>query len=333
MIEINGRRYDAVTGRLADGVQKATAGVGSIDGVFRAKTDVVKNHSKRSIRHLKKHTQRSQTLMRSVVKKPIISKSRDKKTPLGHKPSRDLRANMVSMHPSVRHHGKQVNGDIVSHEGEVLPRNTGRSTALAISAATPQLAAGASHQHLERLLDYALARADAHKRKQQREHNGPAKLLHILPKWLTITLIIIIVGTISGFVAWQKVPALSLRVAASKAHVDASVPDLPGYAISAPATVKNGAISVQYKAVTDSTKTVTVTKKVSDTKDASAVAKETCPNDNQIQTFQQSGSIGFICGQTKEAVDIENGVITQIKSDSGQPISDSIGNILTNAGQ
>ncbi len=323
MIEINGHRYDAVTGRLLDGMQRAVSGVGSVDGIVRAKSNHIKHHSKRSINTIKRQTQRSQTLMRKAVKKPAATKTVEHKSVINHQPSRDLRSKIAGLKPG--HKTQSVAKHHASVEGEVIHRQ--RSSAMAVATPMPNISDNLSNQKIERLLDLALTRADAHKeakRSAKRSH----KALNMMPKWLNITLITFMVLAIGGFIAWQKVPAISLKVAASKAHVDSSMPSIPGYTASSTASVKNGALSIKYTSISDSSQTATVTKKPAATGDVNSIAKKECPNEKELQTVSGNGNVGFICGQSKKAALINNGVLTEIEPNSSQALSNGTSNLL-----
>lgn len=326
VVEINGHRYDAVTGRLLNGVQRAVSGVGSVDGIVRTKSRHLRQHSQRRVHEIKRKTQRSQTLMRNVVKKPISNKSPAKKTLIHHQVGRDLRAKLNGLKPKSRSQAVARQHHSVVQEGEVI--NRGQRSAMAVAAPMPNLSNNLSHQRLERLLDYALLRADAHQQSRDEVH-GAAKLWHVLPRWVNFTIITVLALAIGSFIAWQKVPAISLKVAASKAHVDSSAPTIPGYSVASPAGVKDGAVKIQYRAIADSAKTVTVTKKTIAQSEVSSVAKKECPNDKQVQTFQQIGSVGVICGQTNKAIGITNGVATEIQSNGGRPIDSEVSSAIT----
>lgn len=320
MIEINGHRYDAVTGKLLDGMQRAVVGVGSVDGIVRAKTRHIKHHSQRGVHSIKRQTQRSQTLMRNVVKKPAVKKSAIKKSLIHHRPGGDLRAKLAGLKPNHKPTAHQPQHHHSVHEGEVVPRQ--HKTAMAVAAPMPGLSDSLSHQKLERMLDYALTRADSHNKNK---HNSAVhKAFHVLPRWLNITIITILVVSIGGFIAWQKIPAISLKVASTMTHLDSSMPNIPGYIVASAASTKNGEINIHYRAISDPSKSVTVTKKTFDKTDAVALANKECPNDKQVQNFQQSGSIGVICGETRKAINVTNGIATEIHSDNAQAIDPDI---------
>jgi hypothetical protein len=137
-----------------------------------------------------KGAQRSQTLMRTAVKKPALA-AKTANAQLRHpsvKPrsahmdsARHNRVQAINKNTKVRRfgHGVSANsskpvqqkaevGEIVSH----APRSNGSAAKSLIHKPLPSMVASASHQQLERLLDEALTRADAHKRGRRRYTQG-----------------------------------------------------------------------------------------------------------------------------------------------------------------
>lgn len=241
-VEINGQKYDAVTGQLIGAVKKTAHRIKhsssfiSMDGIVRPpvisklKPASARKHPKRAVHNVRRSTQRSKTLLRQIVKKPVHKKAATtstKKQIFGRSRVREDRSALSRRHPKVKHFGiLKARASQAAHQGEIVAKSS-QTRALALSASLPSVAANTSHARLERLLDYALHRADAHKQAQKKSRRGPAKLLHVLPKWLNITLLALVIVGAGGFYLWQKYPQLSLKLEASKAHVEnATLPQL-----------------------------------------------------------------------------------------------------------
>lgn len=109
IIEINGNRYDAVSGQLIGSVKKVASRVIpgnptlSIDGFRRAKPSSAKQPAK----NLQRKPERSKTLMRSTVKKPAKTKltSKIQTRTLSSNPARATRAKQVHQHAKVQRFG------------------------------------------------------------------------------------------------------------------------------------------------------------------------------------------------------------------------------------
>ena len=308
IIEINGNRYDAVSGRLLGAAKKAAQHIKNpignltIDGFTKPARAIKKSAVRRSIHALGRHaptstwrrkTDRSKTLMRSVVKKPARAKSEDKiaSRTLSPDHARAYRAAGVAQNSKVQRFGllpfSRYSG---AKSGEVMSSSkTARShRSAAVSVALPTVIGQTSHHRLERLLDYALAHADAHKKLLDKRARSRRKLFGHVPKWLAICLAVLVVAGVVGFIVWRKVPQASLKLAAAKAHVNASLPaPISGYKIG-PITAAENAVIITCLATTDSSKKYTVTERLSNQPLASLAAATTsnATASTQVQTVQ-----------------------------------------------
>ncbi len=301
IIEINGNRYDAVSGRLIGAVKKAayqaikpTQGL-SIDGFTRrrraAKASV---HAKRSVHELKRRPEHSKTLMRATVKKPAHAKSEDNIKFRGLSPdhARADRARRVPQSSKVQRFGltafarspKAKTGEVIAPS----PNSSARS-AMVATATLPSVMTNASHYKLERLLDYALAHADAHKKSLDESTRAHRKFFGRLPRWLVISLLTVVLGTIIGFVVWYRMPAASFKLAATMAHVNTNIPTpISGYRIG-PITSTQDTVTITIQSASDSSKKYTVTEKASNQPYASLAASAATGvsgNPAQVQTVQ-----------------------------------------------
>ncbi|MBI2592169.1 hypothetical protein HYW36_01705 [Candidatus Saccharibacteria bacterium] len=302
IVEINDNRYDAVTGQLITAAKKAAGHVRRpaagqmIDGFTRSH-ERIKAHAKRSIQELTRKPERSKTLMRSIVKKTARAKSEDKIK--AHKLSPDYarasRAGQVAQNPKVQRFG-------------LLPfsKNSGRRAVsdevvtTTMSLSLPSAMSNASHHRLERLLDYALAHADAHKKTLVRNARNRSKLFGKLPKWVAVCLLALLTAALAGFFIWQRVPAASLKLASAKARVNASLPTpISGYKIG-PITAQQNAVVTTMQSVSDASKKYTVTEQSKNQPAASLAASlTTTKNTQQVQTVQDQDKT-YILSQDKE---------------------------------
>lgn len=252
IIEINGNRYDAVSGQLAGAVKrvarqaiKPAQGL-SIDGFTRraAKSGA---HAKRAVHELKRRPEHSKTLMRTAVKKPVRAKSEDKIKSRGLSADRARadRARRVPQSSKVQRFGLTAfSRNSEAKTGEVIkpiPNSTSRS-AMAATATLPSVMTNVSHYKLERLLDYALAHADAHKKLLDQSTDAHRRFFGRLPRWLSVVLIVLLAGVIAGFILWQKMPEASLKLASVQSHIPATMPKLPvGFKVTQ-SRVENGSV-------------------------------------------------------------------------------------------
>jgi hypothetical protein len=176
-----------------------------------------------------------------------------------------------------------------------------------------------SHQQLERLLDEALTRADAHKR-HRRGHLPNQGLVHRVlaaPRWLSVGAAVIIVGLLIGFVAMNKVPGVAMRVAATKAHVNAQMPGyIPsGFSYTGPVSYSNGSVSVKFKANDASGREFTVTQ-ANSKMSSKSLEDKVVPQDTQVQTAVVNGTTVYIYGQNNDAAWVNNGIQYSVKGNA-----------------
>lgn len=307
IIEINGSRYDAVSGRLIGAAKKAAHQIKrpieglSIDGFTKPAKIIKKSAIRRSIYTLQRQVpsgtwqrkpQRSKTLMRSGVEKPAPKKpeSRLKTRGLAPNYARAARAANVAQSPKVQRYGTlsyfSKNKAGQAKTGEIIPRGAHFATAASasLSATLPALGS-ASHHKLERLLDYALANADSHKKAGELSRRNHRKFLGLVPRWATLSLLVIVLAVVIGIIVWQKIPAASMKLAATKAHINASLPTpISGYKIG-PITAGNHAVITTIQSISDSSKKYTVTEQAANQPSTSLKAV-TAGSGHQVQTVQ-----------------------------------------------
>jgi hypothetical protein len=172
----------------------------------------------------------------------------------------------------------------------------------------------ASHQRLERLLDEALAKADAHKlalKYHRARHFWQKPGFFSKGRWTKLSLLLLVTLGISLFIAWQKIPQLSFKLASIRAHVDASAPSYQpvGYAVSGPAKALGHAVAIQYASTSNKSKIYTVQERLSDQDSSSLIADSSAPG-QQVQTSQANG-IPIVIIRNK-AKCVSNGIETTV---------------------
>jgi hypothetical protein len=189
----------------------------------------------------------------------------------------------------------------------------------------------ASHQKLERMLDLALTRADAHKqalRYHAARHFWQRPSFLGRRTWLKLSLIVIVLVAGAGFAAWQKFPQLSIKLAASRAHISASVPSYKpeGYSLAAPAQAIDGKVLIKYKALSDASQSYDISQAPSDMTSTS-LANILAPGGTQMQTSQVGGNTVYIYGPKNDAAWVNNGILYKL-NDRANLSSDEIINIV-----
>lgn len=341
VIEINGASYDATTGN-AIGSAKRLAPMAVIDGFVRktsrpkAAKPVAKAKTRRNTSQVRStrtahvaaktvhhRTEKSQTLVRSGLDRPALkikSAVKSLAKPVNHKGTfeaiRTSRAAQITKHAAVSRFGSprpraHAQDAVEAKAVRVRPR-----AHVAATAAAPSITA--SHQTLERMLDEALANADAHKQLLQKQRYGkmPFKRVLLWPRWVQIVLALLLMIIVGLVVSWRYVPQVSVNLVARKAGINAAVPAYvpAGYRFTKAASLPAG-VSIEYKA-SEGASSYAIEQTKSSADSASTVAN-TVAKGATVQTAQVNGNTVYIYGNESDAVWVNNGTEYTIKNSAG----------------
>jgi hypothetical protein len=271
-----------------------------------------------------KRIEKSQTLMRAGLKKPALA-YRDSPIRRMASPSnieRELRAKLTSKHNRIDRFGvpksevkkRVVTGELMNH-GRHHKTTTSRQPT-SVATPPPSMITSASHQKLERMLDEALLRADAHKDAmryhaarhfwQRRWFKGPRRMLTMAGLFAVLAA--------SFMFVWQRNPQVSLKIAGMKAHLHAAIPTYKpeGYSLAGPAKAVMGAVTVKYISTSDNKQSYELTQSTSNLT-SNMVAENVIPKGANVQTSQVAGNTIYIYGEGNDAAWVNNGVLYTIK--------------------
>jgi hypothetical protein len=267
--------------------------------------------------------QRAHTLMRGGLKNPV-----QKFTPSFQRFSSDdikkeARAKSTAKHPHINRFGVPKPSPIPAPAsqavtGEIVNRDRSAKAA-EVPAPLPSMVASASHQHLERLLDHALANADTHKealRYHAARHFWQKKKIRGLSKWSALAILLVVIAA-GLFLSWRKVPQFSVKAAGMRAHLNASVPSyIPeGYKMASPAKADSGTVAIEY-VEHDNSQSYKIIQAQSNLT-SSLVGRNVVPKGAEVQTSQVEGNTVYIYGQKNDAAWVNNGVLYTIKDQAG----------------
>lgn len=335
--ELNRHRTDALTDQPPKTTKNAplrpinTPATRSMDGLV--KSPHASRHKSAGTVH--QNPQHSRTLMRKAVKKPSAAKSADgtfdaiKTRSARIHPAKMFRAKEVAKSPKVEHFGLPAvsapRTEVSKHPAAVRPTEViaspgAHAPAAAVagtSGRASSLPNSLSHQQLERLLDQALFRADAHK-KMLEEHYDRRRLVRRLvraPKWLSVGLAAILLVVAGGAYLVWRVPQVSIKVAAARAHINAAVPAYTpsGYSFAGPIDFANGAVTLKY--VSGSEQSFQLIQKASNW-DSQSMAASVVPKDAQVQTSQVRGTTVYIYGPSNDAAWVNHGILYKLKDNA-----------------
>lgn len=304
VIELNGRRYDALTGKMlplhetpAHKAAPSHSPTHSIDGFTR-----VKSHAPRQVAStVTPHhsVQKSQTLMRKAVKKPVAIQPLHGRANL-HKPAphvqhaADISTSQHST-PAERvnraEHTKQ--STLINRFGAEIgthPQPAAPTPQQAVVAAAPRPAPEAP-SHIEA----AVAHAVAPKLKKAPVHHRVARKMRIKPRTLSISAAVFAFMIMGSFYAYNNAANLSMRVAAMKSQVNGSLPAYKpaGFAISGPIKYQPGEIVVAYKSNSDD-RHFEITQKTSNWDTDALRENYVAPMKTAYQTIQEKGKTIYL---------------------------------------
>lgn len=353
VIEINGRKYDARTGKLL-GYSTSTPKAASptprritpqtstpvIDGLSRRRPPIQVNIAtqkatttqslptpkKRSaptsaaqsldIRPGRPKIQRAKTLLRTVVKKP-------------QKHSPQIHTTSMNAHSKVEHSAtgrgmltKRIPEGRISRASQTIksatihkfaPQGTSKkpvlSNTLTIASppretpqapeAAPVITKPVLGDHAKKqVFDHPIAMATHHsapKVKKQPIYVRAAKKVRINPRIVTAAAITCSFVLLVGFLAYQNVPAVAMRVAASRAGFGARLPGNPpaGFAIKGPIQADKGMVVVTFQSNTDN-RSFAISQKPTDWTSESLLTNHVLSSKTRYQTYRDRGLTVFI---------------------------------------
>jgi hypothetical protein len=258
--------------------------------------------------------------MRTAVKKPVAPAKIHAKAPVAStatkkhtvhkafiapaKPGRVIRAtnipksNLISKFgaaaASIKTEALPVKPEPAQHR---VPAKTQASTAPAVINHPRQTVAQADP--FQAALEQSLSHEQP-KTKKAKLHHRVARKLHVSPKIVSLASFTLVAMAISGFLAYQNLPELAMRVAATRAGLSAHLPSYQpsGYSMAGPIQYKPGEVTVNYKSASD-TRAFNVVQKNSSWNSEALLENFVTTTNSPYQTFQSNGRTIYIYGGNK----------------------------------
>jgi hypothetical protein len=341
IIELNGQRYDALTGKMvteasrkpnqkiAHQAVKPTGGV-SMDGFSRRRPVAAPKQPARSIH--KSSADHSQTLMRSGVKKPQtiikqgLAKTHQQKVASHNTPIKTPARVMVD--PRRLERAQQIaKSRLVSKFSDDEPRIAGKPTVKPLAMSHVPEVPIIGHVAASNVVNTApsgfqnaLDQAVSHQQprlKKKRLHHHIAKKLHVSPKTLTISSASLLFLLVGGFIAYQNVPNVAMRVASARSGVDAALPAYKpaGFAFSGPIQYKPGQITVSFKSNSDEDRKFSIIQAASAWNSETLLENFVATTSEPYQTYQDGGKTIYIYNGTN-ATWVDGGVWYRVEGKS-----------------
>lgn len=329
-IVINGKKYDAKTGRLIENTTPVTPLTKPAPGVALDGFSRRPKTAKPVVAHaIHQKTEKSKTLMRGAVKKPITNKVHAKAHHVSHAPQqtqgtakpvayeRFNRAAAVPKSHAISRFG-------ISHKQEITPARMQHSIAQipvkpapAVTMPVPKQAV--SRKEISNPFAAAVENATSHeqiKPKKQTKRHKIARALKVSPRMVSVGSAVFAIVLLGGFFVYQNVPVMAMRVAAARSGVDAQIPSYKpgGFALSGPITYSTGKISVNYQSASDN-RSFRITQSNSAWNSETLLENYVAVNRRAYQTFQDRGKTIFIYDGSN-ATWVDRGVWYQIEGAS-----------------
>ncbi|HTE58405.1 MAG TPA: DUF4367 domain-containing protein [Verrucomicrobiae bacterium] len=327
-IQLNGRHYDARTGKLMSAQETVTSGNKTYVKPLAQQSGVVldgfakRTHAKTPAKKVHQRTEKSKTLMRHAVKKPTTPKAGPERmrvkrhvTPhLDIDPGRHSRTTTISKSHMVSRFGVHAP---ITPTTSVLPVQP-EPTAPPISPLTQHHEVfGSNLQPLS--LEKAIEQATSHtqpKHKKLSKRQKVAHRLRVSSKTTNIAAASLATVLLAGFIAFQNVPNLAMRVATARAGVQGSLPAYQpaGFGMNGPIQYKPGQITISYKSNSD-TRGFRVSQKTSEWNTETLREEYVASDRRAYQTFQDGERTIYIYDGSN-ATWVDEGVWYQIEGNS-----------------
>ena len=332
-ITINGRTYDAITGMpvVTSKPQEARPAAAHTAHtpapaqprrpVARAFTDVAPTHTAAHTHATapaqavhRAPAQKSHTLHRQAVKKPGVALTQTT-PPAGHRADH-------SRSPLITRFGEQKPAHTAAHTKAVQPTETVAPATMhpAVAKALQQQAtAEAQKPQLsgkdlkEQLIKERLAEVS----ERPHEHHKKTGWLGRQPRLVTIlssTLALLILG---GYLTYITLPSISLRVAASRAGVNANMPEYKpdGYSLDGPITYSPGEVVISYKSNTNTETGYKLVQKATNWDSQAVLDNYVSKLTDNYLTFQERGVTVYTFGN--KAAWVNGGLLYTIDGNAG----------------
>lgn len=270
IIELNGKKYDALTGKLLAHSEIPVRKITPVHAAHRSMDGIVKKkpHAPRKVTntHIAHHeVAKSKTLMRKSVKKPApitaLHGTRGKQQPsiLVTPPMQQA---VVKTVPAGRidRAGHIKKSSLINRYGSdviAAPKNTSHKTSAhqATHAVMTSVSAPVPAEQPDKA-DALLASAFSHNEprlKKTPAHHKVARKLHMRPGTFKLSAAVLAFFVLGGFFAYSNVPNLSMRVASMRSDVNASLPRYSpaGFSMYGPIKYQPGEVVVGYKSNSD----------------------------------------------------------------------------------
>lgn len=238
-ITINGRKYDAVSGLALDGIVAPAA----------APISAQQKSPATASQRVHQTTQRSQTLNRKTIQKPV---AKVQPAPQKRAPQQIARSQAISRfapHPVVK---KQPRMSDIAPAAAHPP--VAKAHAIQVNRTQPVAAPAQpvqkAHPKPSQVIKNEAIAAALEKAPLKHKETKKKSLLSRHPRLLNIASASLALVLLGGYLTYVNLPSLSVRVAAAQAGINASYPEYhpDGYSLNGAVAYKDGEVSMKFAA-------------------------------------------------------------------------------------
>lgn len=343
VIEVNGKRYDARTGQLIK--EPAAAAKKSAQKKPRPIHDFARSGSTANGVH--KIVQRSQTLMRTGVRRPAPKAAVKAVKPRQVSDFKPARKNIQpAMLPAKSEAERQARAAAVKQSslvrkfGDIMrPAGTSSAVPAVQTRVEPMKPVPAPLQHKqapalkprsksESLIEKGLRNASAHKAAEKPKRSKARRKGSKLAAYAAGTMAVLL---LAGLVVYQNIPKISVRYAATRAGIAASLPSYSpsGFSLSPKINYTPGHLTLSYESNSDE-RGFTITQRESNWNSDALISNYVlgASDGEQPQTYEDKGRTIYLFGDSS-ATWVSNGVWYEIKGNSSKLTSDQLIRIAT----
>lgn len=336
-IVLNGKRYDARTGKLLSAHESVTIdnktvvkpvgqqGV-SMDGVNKKPMRLQPIRQQVTAKTVHAKTTKSQTLMRTAVKKPASLQTKKAPKPTVQRrsttrhsidPKKVTRSQAIPKSTLVSRFGAPITAAI-KPKTEVLPVKPApeHEPAFPFAQQIEQIeqAVSPAIEQFQNIINDATSHTQQQIKKLTRRQKL-SKKLNISTRTLNLAAASLSAVLLIGFIAYQNVPNLSMQVATARSGVQGSLPNYQpaGFGMKGPIQYQQGQIVINFKSHTDN-RAFQVTQNASQWNSDTLLENYVANDGRSYQTVQQNGKTIYIYDDNATWVD--GGVWYRIEGES-----------------
>lgn len=359
-LELNGKRYDATTGRVIESVASVAAGAAklkaslnktgqALDGFVKAsplkvvptkivRPPVAKKVQRQPAKPLHPKPQAAKTLMRRGLHKPSLGGLlHAKAAPVESTASPTSASSLAILAAESEERIKRAKtihkSKLISRFGSGKLNVTTQPMAVKVpaktKAASPRAATTVKSNPLPEPFAKALEAASAHRQpklQKARLHHKIAKKVHLKPRTFNISALVAAAILFGGFMFYQNLPNLTVKLASARVGFNAAMPSYhpAGFALKGPIQYSPGQLTISYKSNSDN-RSYEIKQQTSDWNSETLHDEYVAKNNQPYQTYQDNGRTIYISNNGANMVSENKWV--QVKSD-GSLNTDQLLNIV-----